>query len=148
MQIHKDAVEFCDKISSRPSTTINNKKHILISPIATLIASLPSATTTHRHPNLESKVSIIFAVMGLSSANRQVTDRSFGSGHLFKSTLATDDGGVLAPVSPYCVDVDALPIDIDDGGHTDISDSPMLEDTDAVLSLLGIEFRLFPSASI
>lgn len=92
---------------------------------------------------------MIFAVIGLSSANKQVTDRSFGSGPLFRSTLATELGGVVVPASPYCVEeVDAWPIDIDDGGQADMSDSPMLEETEAVLSLEGMELRLFPSGSI
>ena len=68
---------------------------ILISPMATPTASEPSATTKHLHPSRMSSVSMIFAVMGLSSASRQVTTLSFGSGALRKSIECTDDAGVL-----------------------------------------------------
>lgn len=68
--------------------------HSLISLIATLTASAPSATTTTRQPKRIKSVSMIFAVIGLSSANRQVTARSCGSGAFFRSIDTTDDGGV------------------------------------------------------
>lgn len=74
--------------------------HSLMSPMATLIASDPSATTTQRQPRRMSRVSMIFAVMGLSSANKQVTARSCGSGARFRSIDTTEDGGVCTSDCP------------------------------------------------
>jgi hypothetical protein len=72
----------------------------LISPIATLIASDPSVTTTHRHPSRMSKVSMILAVIGLSSANKHVTALSEGSGPFLKSMENMDDDGVSWVAEP------------------------------------------------
>ena len=69
----------------------------LISPWATLIASDPSDTTTTRHPKRISNVSIIFAVIGLSSAKRHVRDLSLVSMFRLKSKDPdVDDGGVVS----------------------------------------------------
>lgn len=113
----------------------------LISPMATLIASEPSATTTHRQPSRLSSVSMIFAVMGLSSASRHVTARSLGSGPLFRSIETTEDGGVVTSKWP-----DVWPTE---GGHaSDKEPSPILDETDAVRRRLGIVFRRCTSASM
>src|SRR6266403_5489187 len=106
----------------------------LISPIATLMASEPSATTTHRQPRRLRSVSIIFAVMGLSSASRHVTARSLGSGPLLRSMEATEDGGVVTSKWPEVGPMEA-------GQASDKDPSPILDDTDAVRRRLGIEFR-------
>ncbi len=100
-----------------------------MSPIATLIASDPSATTTHRQPSRLSSVSMILAVIGLSSASRHVTARSLGSGPFRRSIECTDDGGVLV-----------VPCPTEEFHVSDPEPSPALE-TDAVLRRLGIEFR-------
>ena len=82
LQIHKDTVELCEMhVSWRQH---DNKSNALISPMATLMASEPSATTTHRQPNRIKRVSMIFDVIGLSSANKQVTTRSAASRPLLR----------------------------------------------------------------
>src|SRR5579863_3735206 len=104
-----------------------------MSPIATLMASEPSATTTHRQPSRLSSVSMIFAVMGLSSASKQVTARSLGSGPLLRSMEATENGVVASKW------LDAGPME---AGHaSDMEPSPMLDETDAVRRRLGMVFR-------
>ena len=112
---------------------------LLISPMATPTASEPSATTKHLHPSRMSSVSMIFAVIGLSSASRHVTARSFGSGARFRSIDATDDGGVCS--SNGAAACAAVPPD-----HESDTD-PSVVDTDAVRSRLGIEFRRETSPS-
>src|SRR5712672_331923 len=109
--------------------------------MATLMASEPSATTTHRQPSRLSNVSIILAVMGLSSASRHVTARSLGSGPLLRSMEATEDGGVLTSIWP-----DTWPMEV--GQASDNGPSPILDETDAVRRRLGIEFRRITSASM
>lgn len=119
--------------SSQRRETVTIAEDVLISPIATLIASEPSATTTHRQPRRMSNVSIILAVIGLSSASKHVTALSCGSGILFRSTDATDDGDVWISHLPVSCEVGA-------DHASDCEPSPLVE-TDAVLSRLGIEFR-------
>ena len=80
---------------------------------------------------------MIFAVIGLSSASRHVTALSWGSGARFRSMDATDDGGVHRAGS--C-----------EAGADQLSDcepSPLVVDTEAVRSRLGIEFRRWMSPS-
>ena len=105
-----------------------NPQDLLMSPIATLIASEPSATTTTLHPRRINKVSIILAVIGLSSASKHVTARSLGSGCLLKSTESIDEAGV--PVSGM------LPL-----AHVSEPEfSPVLE-MEAVRNRLGMVLR-------
>lgn len=109
---------------------------LLISPIATLIASDPSPTTTQRQPSRINNVSIILAVIGLSSANRHVNARSAGSGPLLRSTECTDEGGV-----PKSNCGDACPPD--DCHCSEPEPSPPLDvEIDAVRSRLGMVFLL------
>src|SRR6266850_8611715 len=96
MKIHQYAVKFCVDLVRHECQVYANTQ--LISPIATLIASEPSATTTQRQPSRLSSVSMIFAVMGLSSASKHVTARSLRSGPLLISMEVTEDGGVLTSI--------------------------------------------------
>ena len=80
---------------------------------------------------------MIFAVIGLSSANRHVTARSLGSGARFRSIDATEDGGVS-----NCTGVTGTAFD----HESDTEPSPVV-DTDAVRSRLGIELRRDTSPS-
>lgn len=82
---------------------------------------------------------MIFAVMGLSSARRQVTARSLGSGALFRSIEATDDGGVLSSNWPGAWGTAAV--------HESDSDPSPVVETEAVRRRLGIELRR-PSPSM
>ena len=101
------------------------------------MASEPSATTTTRQPNRISSVSMIFAVMGLSSASRHVNARSLGStGRRRSSDPEVDDGGVVS--SGICVN---------EPGQASESEPSSVVETDAVRSRLGIEFRRIPSMS-
>ena len=144
VQIHEDAVELCSEITgNQPSTLSQNNvaKYVLMSPMATLMASEPSATTTHRHPSRMSSVSMILAVMGLSSANKHVTARSFGSGARLRSIETTDDGGVLGSNCPDAWCCSTAPPD------QESETEPSVVETDAVRSRLGIEFRRETSPS-
>lgn len=80
---------------------------------------------------------MIFAVIGLSSANRHVTARSLGSGARFKSIDATDDGGVS-----NCTGVIGTAFD-----HESDTDPSPVVDTEAVRSRLGMELRRDTSPS-
>ena len=84
---------------------------------------------------------MIFAVMGLSSASKQVTARSLGSGPLLRSMEATEDGGVVT--SKWLVAW------LMEAGHaSDKEPSPILDETDAVRRRLGIVLRRTTSASM
>lgn len=83
---------------------------------------------------------MIFAVIGLSSANKQVTALSCGSGALFKSIEATDEGGVLC-ASHFPVSWDAVA-----DQESDCEPSPLVE-IEAVRNRLGMELRRWMSPS-
>lgn len=83
---------------------------------------------------------MIFAVIGLSSASRHVTARSFGSGALFRSIEATDDGGVFSSNWPGVCGTAP--------DHESDPDPSPVVDTEAVRKRLGIELRRETSPSM
>jgi hypothetical protein len=108
-----------------------------MSPKAMLIASAPSAASTHRHPIRVKSVSNIFWLIGLSSATRHVTARSLAESMGFLSPEPSDDRGI--PSSKWLVR---------GRDHTsdESEDAWSTLDIDAVRNRLGIEFlRASPS---
>jgi len=109
------------------SSIITSKR---ISPLATLAASEPSATTIHRHPIRVNRVSKIFADIGLSSAINTFRARSDEWAELR-----------LRAVDPASADDSDEPVACVGGvfgeGHRSERAPGSMLDTDAVLNRLG-----------